>query len=68
MEPTLEPTPGSTLGHFQILSKIGQGGMGVVYKGVDTRLNRAVAIKFIAQGVSQVAPKAARDAIRRGRF
>ncbi|MDQ6707866.1 MAG: hypothetical protein M3Z85_18055, partial [Acidobacteriota bacterium] len=62
MEPTLEPTPGSTLGHFQILSKIGQGGMGVVYKGVDTRLNRAVAIKFIAQEVaqevSQRAPKA----------
>ena len=39
---------GSTLGPYQIISRIGAGGMGEVYKARDTRLDRNVAIKVAA--------------------
>jgi serine/threonine protein kinase/Tol biopolymer transport system component len=39
--------PGTRLGHYEVLSPIGQGGMGEVYRGRDTRLDRIVAIKLL---------------------
>ena len=41
--------PGTMLGPYEVLSQIGAGGMGEVYKGLDTRLNRDVAIKVLAE-------------------
>ena len=40
-------SPGTTLGPYEILAPIGEGGMGEVYQARDTRLDRTVAIKVL---------------------
>src|SRR6185503_10291783 len=53
-------TPGTKVGRYEIRSKIAEGGMGEVYLAEDTRLGRKVAIKFLAEAVTQ-----SRDRLRR---
>jgi len=53
--------PGDKLGHYEILSLLGKGGMGEVYRGRDTKLKRDVAIKVLPETF-------ARDAERMARF
>ena len=54
-------SPNQSIAHYRVVSKLGEGGMGAVYRATDTKLNRDVAIKVLPEAFAE-------DAMRMQRF
>ena len=61
------PTPGTILGAYRVEGQLGAGSMGEVFRGVDTGLNRRVAIKILSARSTATAPSCAQRFVREGR-
>ena len=48
---------GTRIGQYEVVAPLGQGGMGVVYRALDTKLQRPVALKFLAEDVADAAAR-----------
>ena len=57
-DPTPDPlTPGTLIGAYRLESRLGEGGMGTVYRAQDTKLNRPVAIKVLSDDLADTAAR-----------